>query len=220
MLTKFLKELLQAGRNAGPGAAQMRAVLNVGGNSKKIPIPPWYDGWKHVLLDIDARANPDLLCDARNLSALPPTIFDAVYCSHNLEHYYRHDGFEVLRGFRHVLKDDGFVEIVVPDLEAVIGHVINTRMDLDDTLYVSPAGPITPLDVIYGLAREIEESGQDFFAHKTGFTPASLHRTLQRASFVSIYTFTQPEAFEVRTIAFKSSPNPDQRRLLDLPETD
>jgi len=34
----------------------MKKVLNVGGGSKNIPIPPLYSGWEHVLLDID----PDL----------------------------------------------------------------------------------------------------------------------------------------------------------------
>src|SRR6266446_7887238 len=47
--------------------------------------------------------------------ALAASQFDAVYCSHNLEHYYRHDGATVLRGFLHVLKPDGFAEIKVPD---------------------------------------------------------------------------------------------------------
>ena len=31
----------------------MKKVLNVGGNSKAIPLPPQYAGFDHVLLDID-----------------------------------------------------------------------------------------------------------------------------------------------------------------------
>jgi hypothetical protein len=48
-----------------------RKVLNVGGNSKEIALPPQYNGWQHVLLDIDPRGNPDIVCDARNLTSLP-----------------------------------------------------------------------------------------------------------------------------------------------------
>jgi len=33
-----------------------RRVLNVGGNNKSIPLPPQYERWEHVLLDIDPRA--------------------------------------------------------------------------------------------------------------------------------------------------------------------
>lgn len=69
----------------------IRKVLNVGGNSKAIPLPPQYTNWEHILLDIDPKGNPDLVCDARNLMSLPESQFDSVYCSHNLEHYYPHD---------------------------------------------------------------------------------------------------------------------------------
>ncbi|MDD1616033.1 MAG: type 11 methyltransferase [Methylococcaceae bacterium NSP1-2] len=87
----------------------MKKVLNVGGNSKLIPLPPEYEGWDHVLLDIDPKVYPDVLCDARELMGLAGAQYDSVYCSHNLEHYYHHDVKKVLAGFSHVLKADGFV---------------------------------------------------------------------------------------------------------------
>jgi hypothetical protein len=49
----------------------MRRVLNVGGNTKDIPLPENYRGWENVLLDIDPRGKPDVLCDARSLFGLP-----------------------------------------------------------------------------------------------------------------------------------------------------
>lgn len=64
----------------------MKKVLNVGGNTKAIPLPPEYAGWEHVLLDIDPKGNPDVVCDARELTTLPSATYDAIYCSHNLEH--------------------------------------------------------------------------------------------------------------------------------------
>jgi predicted SAM-dependent methyltransferase len=84
----------------------------VGGNSKEIQLPFLYDGWQHVLLDIDPDCTPDVLCDARNLSALSGAEYDSVYCSHNLEHYYHHDVRKVLSGFFHILKDpDGHFKL-------------------------------------------------------------------------------------------------------------
>ena len=65
----------------------MKRVLNVGGASKAIPIPQHYAGWEHVLLDVDPNQEPDIVCDARELVELPAGGFDAIYCSHNLEHY-------------------------------------------------------------------------------------------------------------------------------------
>src|SRR5512141_2534101 len=119
-----------------------RKVLNVGGNSKHIEIPPQYEGWTHHLLDIDPRGQPDIVCDARELDRLPAGSYDSVYCSHNLEHYYRHDARKVVAGFVHVLNEEGFAYIRVPDLKAVMNKVVNDGMDIDDVLYESPAGPI------------------------------------------------------------------------------
>jgi hypothetical protein len=76
--------------NSGQQDMQLKRVLNVGGNSKSIPLPPHFSGYKHVLLDIDPKSSADIVCDARRLSELEKEEFDAVYCSHNLEHYYRH----------------------------------------------------------------------------------------------------------------------------------
>jgi hypothetical protein len=196
---------------------RMRRVLNVGGGSKKIPIPPHYDGWEHVLLDVDPHGGPDIVCDARELDTLPAAQFDAVYCSHNLEHYYRHDGGKVLRGFLHVLNADGFAEIRVPDLECVMRRVIEDRMDITDVLYQSATGPISVQDVIYGLGTEIEQSGRDFYAHKAGFTPKSLGRTLTDAGFGGVFLFVAPEIFETRALAFKRPPTAEQQKLLNLP---
>jgi len=130
---------------------------------------------------------------------------DAVYCSHNLEHYYRHDVNRVLTGFLHVLKEGGFVHLRVPDMEEVMRMSIEQNLDIDDTLYESPAGPIMVLDVIYGYGVEIEQSGQDFYAHKTGFTKKSLETALLKAGFSTIYIGT--ENIEVFAIAFKGLPD-------------
>jgi hypothetical protein len=193
------------------------AVLNVGGNSKAIPIPGHYTGWQHLLLDIDATRDADIVCDARTLTRLEPAQFDAVYCSHNLEHYYRHDVPRVLAGFLHVLKLQGFAEIRVPDLAQVFRKVIEGGLGLEDELYVSPGGPISVLDVVYGWSAEIERSGQDFFAHKTGFTATSLTATLQRAGFREIWMAPPLGVYEVRAVAFKDAAGIEQRKLLGIP---
>ena len=194
---------------------EMKKVLNVGGNSKEIPLPPQYDGFEHVLLDIDPRGSPDIVCDARNLTTLDAGQFDAVYCSHNLEHYYRHDVQKVLTGFLHVLKDNGFVHIRVPDIQEVMRVTIERNLDIDDILYQSPAGPIMVLDVLYGYSVEIERSGQHFFGHKTGFTRKSLEKALRKAGFSKVYGATGN--LEVVSLAFKSSPEQFARTLFNLP---
>ena len=193
----------------------MRKVLNVGGNSKDIALPAIYDGWENVLLDIDPRGNPDVLCDARELSRLAAAEYDAVYCSHNLEHYYRHDVPRVLAGFRHVLKRDGFAHIRVPDMGELMQVVVQKKIDIDDVLYQSPAGPITVRDVIYGYGVEIERTGSDFFAHKTGFTEKSLQKMLHGCGFGHV--FSGAGSLEVNVAAFTQAPGEYARALLKLP---
>lgn len=193
----------------------MKKVLNVGGNSKEIPLPGHFAGYEHLLLDIDPQGAPDILCDARTLTTLEPRQFDAIYCSHNLEHYYRHDVRKVLAGFLHVLKDDGFVQIHVPDIEELMRIVVARGIDIDDVLYESEAGPMTPIDVIYGWSIQIEESGQDFFAHKTGFTRKSLAAVLEQSGFSK--TYSASANLEVRALAFKQAPAPALKAMLGLP---
>lgn len=229
MLFNVIKDiLLTAKSNRQPGlevasadlldekseGLQLRKVLNVGGNSKAIAIPPYYDGWDHLLLDVDHRGEPDIICDSRKLVELAPRQFDAIYCSHNLEHYLKHDVTKVLAGFHHVLLADGFVDIRVPDMGALMREVVAKGLDIEDFLYQSPAGPILVSDVIYGWGREIEESGNDFFAHKTGFTEKSLVARLHASGFGTV--FSAASNLEVQAIGFKSEPPEFAIKLLGL----
>jgi hypothetical protein len=179
----------------------VKKVLNVGGNSKAIPLPAPYAGYEHLLLDIDPTGAPDIVCDARLLTTLDAEQFNAIYCSHNLEHYYRHDVAKVLAGFRHVLCDGGFAHIRVPDVGAVMRQAVEQGLDITDTLYQSAQGPITVMDVLYGWGDQIERSGVEFFAHKTGFTQKSLSRALVQAGFTKIYCVA--DKLEVTAWAFK-----------------
>lgn len=221
LLTNVLKGLLsETGEtptdSANPGS---KHVLNVGGNDKDIPLPNQYDDWKQSLLDIDPKGNPDIVCDARNLTTLPANSYDAIYCSHNLEHYYRHEVPAVLGGFLHVLKDNGFAHIRVPDIGALTRAMVENKLDLDDVLYQMPIGPITVMDVIYGYGPEIEQSGQDFFAHKTGFTASLLRKTLLNCGFKHAYLATlepTPGEFEIAAIAFKNVISDQVRTMFGL----
>lgn len=192
----------------------VRRVLNVGGNSKDVALPPQYAGWEHVLLDIDPRGKPDVVCDARELGKLAASAYDSIYCSHNLEHYHRHEVKRVLAGFHHVLKSDGFVYVRVPDMSAVMRTVVEKNLDIDDVLYQSEAGPIMVRDVIYGYGREIEESGNDYYAHKTGFTHRSLEAALNAGGFPVVFAATGD--LEVVAVALKSMPSPYVCSLFDL----
>jgi len=192
-----------------------KVFLNVGGGSKATPIPPYYASWEHHLLDIDPAKSPDLLMDGRNLCEVSPATYDAVYCSHNLEHYFHHDVPRVLAGFFHVLRDPGFAEIRVPDIGLLVRDMAARNLDIEDTVYVAPAGPITARDMLYGFAAEIERSGVDFYAHKTGFTAKSLARQILAAGF-PVAIVGPGRSWELLGFGFTSEPDDTVKAMLGI----
>jgi len=196
---------------------ERKKFLNVGGNRKDIPVPSFFHDWDHILLDIDPVGSPDIVCDARELQTLKSRQFHAVYCSHNLEHYYHHEVPKVLQGFRHVLKPTGFAMISVPDMESVVRTVVEQGLDLDDELYELDNGiGILVRDVFYGWGLQMELSGQDYYAHKTGFSQKSLEALLKLNGFR--YFWVQRTPFNLTVVAFLRKPSKWARDLLGLQE--
>lgn len=209
MLKRVLASLA---RDAGSAP---RRFLNVGGGSKAVPVPGHFAGWEHLLLDLNPAGGADIVLDARRLAELPAAQFDAVYCSHNLEHYYAHEVPVVLLGFAHVLKPGGFVELRVPDVDAVIREALRRGLDLEDALYGSPAGAVSVHDVLYGFGPEIAR-GNAYYAHKTGFTARSLRRVLAQAGFREVVELAPMGGYELHVAAFPAQPGAAQRALLRI----
>ncbi len=193
-----------------------KRVLNVGGATKNTPLPPHFSKYEHHLLDIRSGPDIDLQHDARCLTELAPDQYEAIYCSHNLEHYHRYEVYRVLAGFQHILRPGGFVQIIVPDVRYVMERMIKQGHDLDQILYQSPVGPIKYRDVIYGYGPEIESTGQDFYAHKTGFSVAILKKVLMQAGFKWLAIGDIPQRYEVLAYAAFNAPEPETLQLLGL----
>jgi hypothetical protein len=198
-------------------AAPQRRVLNVGGQSHGIQLPPPYSTFEHVLLDLDPTVGADIVLDVRELTSLEPQQFEAVYCSHNLERVRQHEVPVVLAGFRHVLKPGGLAHIIVPDLQELMLACVQQGIDLDGLLYESPMGPITPLDVLYGHGGMMAQSGQDFYAHRTGFSRRTLANLVEASGFSPM--FCQQGNLELNLITFNGDPDPELAALFDLPLT-
>lgn len=139
--------------------------------------------WKELRLDINAAVNPDIVGSMTDMSAVEATSVDAVFSSHNIEHLYPHDVPVALAEFRRVLKPSGFIVITCPDLQSVCALVAEDK--LTDTAYLSPAGPITPLDILYGY-RAAMQNGNLYMAHRCGFTQKVLDATLLIAGFANV----------------------------------
>ncbi|MES2298106.1 MAG: methyltransferase domain-containing protein [Pseudomonadota bacterium] len=141
--------------------------------------------WREMRLDIDASVKPDIVGSMTDISAVPAASMDAVYSSHNIEHLYPHEVPVALAEFRRVLRPDGFAVITCPDLQSVCALVAADK--LDEPAYVSGAGPIAPLDILYGHRAAMSE-GNLYMAHRCGFTQKVLTASLQAAGFSAIGT--------------------------------
>ena len=139
--------------------------------------------WHEIRLDIDPTVNPDIIGTMTDMSAVAAESVDAIYSSHNIEHLYPHEVPIALAEFKRVLKPDGFVVITCPDLQAVCALIAEDK--LTEPAYDSPAGPIAPLDILYGL-RSSMANGNLYMAHRCGFTQKVLTGTLQASGFVTV----------------------------------
>src|SRR3990167_8358112 len=104
--------------------------------------------WHELRLDIDESVNPDIVGTMTDMSAVADASVDAVFPSHNIEHLYPHEVPVALAEFKRVLREDGFVVITCPDLQSVCALIAEDK--LTEPAYTSPAGPIAPLDILYG----------------------------------------------------------------------
>lgn len=154
------------------------ALLHVGCGFE--PLPAGFGHYAETRLDIDPRCEPDIVASMTDLGPIGP--FDLVYSSHCLEHLAPHDVPVALAEFRRVLSEEGATVIMVPDLEGVA--------PTDEVLFVSPAGPISGLDLIYGFRPAL--AAQPHMAHRTGFIAATLHAALESAGFRGVLVERQP----------------------------
>lgn len=162
---------------------EYRTVLHVGcGTRSPHKLHPYFrmEGWREVRVDIDLRVRPDIVADISDLSAFRSASVDAVWSSHNMEHLHDHEVPRALSEFRRVLKSSGILLITTPDIQIAARMIAEGK--LEETAYVAPAGPITPLDIVFGHRKSIE-NGSPYMAHKTGFTQRRMSRLLKEAGF-------------------------------------
>lgn len=171
------------------------------------------ENWREIRLDIDSNVEPDVVGTMTDMGAVASESVDAIFSSHNIEHLYPHEVPIALAEFLRVLNDEGFAVITCPDLQSVCALVANDQ--LTAAAYTSPAGPIAPLDILYGH-RPAMARGNLFMAHRCGFTETVLRATLQAAGFKTVATMARGRApfFDLWAVASKSErPEADMRTL-------
>jgi predicted SAM-dependent methyltransferase len=171
---------------SGSSTAPEKTVLNVGcGYPLRQQLHASFQGpgWREVRHDIDTRSEPEIVCPLTDMEPVAAGSVDAIWSPHNLGHLYRHEVPLALREFLRVLLPGGLLLLAVLDLQKIAQLVIADA--LDDAVFRTPSGPITPLDMIFGHTDSIGE-GAEYMSHKSGFTASTLRALLADAGFVEI----------------------------------
>lgn len=169
-----------------PTPLRIRTVLHLGAASAS---PPrlhrrFLDGsWRQLRVDDDPGTVPDVLGSLTDLSGIDSGSVDAIWSGAGLERLESHQVPRALTEMRRVLVEGGELLLCLPDLERVAALVLQGR--LDEPVGVSPHGPITPLDLLYGN-RAALAAGDERAAHRCGFSAQTLAAHLRRAGFGSV----------------------------------
>lgn len=155
----------------GEGATPPR-ILHAGCGGA--PLPDWMPGIE-TRLDIDPNMRPDIVASITDVGDIGP--FEAVLCSHCVEHLHPREVHTALSEFHRVLRSGGVAIIIVPDLEGIL--------PTDDVVYESPSGPVTGHDMYYGHKSCVENV---FMQHHSGFIAPRLQKACEDAGFANVAT--------------------------------
>lgn len=194
----------------------MKTFLHVGcGYENKSKLKGFdQDIWQEIRFDINKEVNPDIEGTLLDMNQVNDESVDAIYSSHNIEHVYPHEVPVVLQEFIRVLSKDGIVVITCPDLQSVCEAILQDK--LYEPLYeVPPSVPIAPIDILYGLRGSLED-GNDYMAHKCGFTYSTLLNFFIDAGFKKWIGGRRPEDFALYLIACKGEKSDEELRSLSL----
>jgi SAM-dependent methyltransferase len=184
-------------------------LVNLGSGPKgSARLPAMFAEWRELRVDIDANAAPDILADATDLSAIESGSADAVWSAHCIEHLYLHQVGTAIAEVYRILADDGFLCLIVPDLQAIAEYIATDR--LHEVVYQSPAGPVTAHDILFGYGPFLAQ-GYSKMAHKCGFTPTLLVQKLREAPFAQI-VLRRRANHELAGVACKRAPAGEAER--------
>ena len=192
--------------------SRQRILINAGcGPRGSGWLPSLFDEWQQVRVDVDPRADPDLLTSVTDLSAIQTGSVDAVWSAHCIEHLFAHDVPAAIAEFRRVLRRQGFACVIVPDLQAIAEWIAGDR--LHETIYESAAGPVSAHDMLWGFGAAMER-GEVAMAHRCGFTPTVLLQRLSTGGFGEIVLRRRGNLELAGLCLCEPSANPETREAM------
>jgi SAM-dependent methyltransferase len=162
--------------------------------------------WREIRVDPDREMAPDVVADLHDLSVIDTASADGIYSSQNIARLYHHEVAPALKEFHRVLKSDGMLVLTSPDLQSIGAWIAEGK--LDETAYVSPAGPVAPLDMLFGFRPNIAAGGFEG-VHRTGFTAGTLAKMLAACGFHSVEV-ERGDNFDLWAVAYANEATPER----------
>ncbi|CAK0776256.1 hypothetical protein CCP3SC15_5450001 [Gammaproteobacteria bacterium] len=110
-----------------------------------------------------------------------------------------------------MLRPQGFAVLTCPDIQEVAREIAEGR--LAEPIENSPAGPISPLDMMFGWCSALA-AGNHFMAHRCGFTRTWLAQLLGNAGFAKTLIRKPQGRFNLWALATVSNHSDAELRAL------
>lgn len=166
--------------------SQKRRLLYLSGNSQQpmSGLPPMLkqEEWDVIQQGTHPKVGAAIVEDIWAMPSVASESMHAVFSPHNLQMLHAYQLKKTLAEFMRVLVPGGFVLVTVTDLQAVSAYVADGR--LENKLYDSAIGPVSPIDLMFGFRKGIEEGVRE--SHKSGFSAITLASHLKTAGLTTI----------------------------------
>lgn len=146
--------------------------INIGG---QFSISRFPEGWECV----DILPGADYVCDiSKEKLPFDDNSVDCIYFSHCLEHIIEERHAFVLSEMKRVLKSDGILRVVVPDMDLAINSIFKER---------KKGNPIIMKSMLrWWFDYDLDDDGNPVLSHVTGFDCDSLKKLLKDNGFKKI----------------------------------
>lgn len=147
-------------------------VVDIGAGSSEY----WIHDGPRITVDNDPKHKPDILCDARSIP-LDDCFADMVFASHILEHFGTKETISVLKEWTRILKKDGKLVIVVPNLVWASKRILENNANPAES---GDPAIMSRAMFMYHSAQVGDLKASNVDIHKSGYTPTALLALLQQ----------------------------------------
>jgi len=139
---------------------------------------------------LDIKWNPDIFIhDLQNPLPFPDNSFSAIYASHVLEHLYLNQAQNLLKECFRVLKPNGVLRIMTPDLGSIVENYLKNKGDAAipaASKMMEELNFINPNSVSKNFFYRIYSRLKDFLSHKWMYDEKSLIFYFKGAGFSEV----------------------------------